>query len=116
MLNIFLGTVLGYLAGIGIGGGSLLMLWLTMIVGMTQMEARSINLLFFLASAGAVSIIRFRKGKIQFKMILPAIITGCVSAGICSLLSAKLDPQLLKKGFGVLLLFTGFNELRYREK
>ena len=48
---IAVGTILGFLAGLGIGGGSLLILWLTMVLGMPQPEARFINLLFFLPAA-----------------------------------------------------------------
>ena len=40
-------TILGFLAGIGVGGGSLLILWLTLVLEMPQETARIINLLFF---------------------------------------------------------------------
>ena len=48
---LVIGTVLGFLAGIGVGGGSLLVLWLTLVLGMEHPQARLINLLFFLPSA-----------------------------------------------------------------
>ena len=48
---LIVGTVLGFLAGIGVGGGSLLILWLTLALGMAHPQARVINLLFFLPSA-----------------------------------------------------------------
>ena len=44
---LLVGTVLGFLAGLGVGGGSLLILWLTLIAQTPQEEARNINLLFF---------------------------------------------------------------------
>ena len=40
---LLVGTVLGFLTGLGIGGGSLLILWLTIVLGMDQQTARSIN-------------------------------------------------------------------------
>ena len=48
---LIVGTVLGFLTGLGVGGGSLLILWLTLVLEMPQTAARGINLLFFLPSA-----------------------------------------------------------------
>lgn len=110
------GTVLGFLAGIGVGGGSLLILWLTLVLGMDHPEARIINLLFFLPSAIVASIFRWKQGKLEIKKVLPAIITGCIAAGVCSFLSSSMDITLLKKLFGGLLIITGIRELMYKPR
>lgn len=109
-------TVLGFLAGIGVGGGSLLILWLTLVLGMAHPEARVLNLLFFLPSAVVASIFRWKQGKLDFKKVLPAIVVGCGAAAVCSLLSFRLDMDILKKLFGGLLLITGIRELLYKAK
>ena len=57
---LVVGVVLGYLSGLGVGGGSLLILWLTLVLGMEQGTARAINLMFFITAAGAVSVLRWR--------------------------------------------------------
>jgi uncharacterized membrane protein YfcA len=116
LLTIPVGLILGFLAGLGVGGGSLLILWLTIIAELPHTEARAINLMFFLAAAGSVSVFRWKKGTLDFKSILPAIVAGCVAAGLCSWLGAKIDQQILKKVFGGLLLFTGIRELFYRPR
>lgn len=108
--------LLGFLAGIGVGGGSLLILWVTLVLGMAQPEARVLNLLFFLPSAVIASLFRWKQGKLDVKKVLPAILAGCVAAGACSLLSRNLDMDLLKKLFGGLLLITGVRELLYKPK
>ena len=108
------GTVLGFLAGLGIGGGSLLILWLTMVLGMDQGTARSINLLFFLPAAVIACCFRWKQGHINWKQILPAILSGCIAAGIFSFWGSTLDLELLKKLFGGLLIITGLRELFYR--
>ena len=110
------GTVLGFLAGLGIGGGSLLILWLTMVLGMDQAAARSINLLFFLPSAAIACLFRWKQGCIPWKTIWPGILCGCIAAGIFSWLGTALDGTLLKKIFGGLLMVTGLRELFYRPK
>ena len=113
---LIIGTALGFLAGIGVGGGSLLILWLTLILGMDHPQARVINLLFFLPSAIISSLFRWKQGKLEVKKVLPAIIAGCIAAGICSFLSSSMDMGLLKKLFGGLLILTGIRELLYKPR
>lgn len=112
-IAVIAGAVLGYLAGIGVGGGSLLILWLTLVLDMPQGTARSVNLMFFLAAAGAVSLFRWKQGKLELRKILPAIVTGCAAAAVFSWLSTQIDVERFRKLFGILLLVTGARELFY---
>ena len=121
MLNAFpiavlTGLVLGYLAGLGVGGGSLLILWLTLVLNVDHATARAINLMFFIAGAGAVSLFRWKKGQLNLKKILPAMVAGCIAAGIFSWISRIVDVSAIRKFFGVLLLVTGIRELTYRPR
>ncbi len=121
MLNSFavafaVASILGFLAGLGVGGGSLLILWLTLILGLDHPQARIINLLFFIPAAIIASIFRWRQGSLDWKKMIPAIIAGCIAAGLCSMLSHHLDLELIKKLFGGLLLATGVRELLYKPK
>ena len=113
---LVVGTVLGFLTGLGIGGGSLLMLWLTLVLGVSQADARQINLLFFLPSALISCWMHKRQGTLNWKISLPGMISGCAAAMLGSWLAANLDPEMLKKPFGVLLLIAGARELFYRRK
>lgn len=106
-------TVLGFLAGLGVGGGSLLILWLTVVLGMEYPAARSINLLFFLPAAFLSSCLRSKAGTLSWKRLLPGIAAGCLAAVLSSRISLRLDLEILKKCFGTLLLFTGLRELRW---
>ena len=115
-IALTVGTVLGYLAGLGVGGGSLLILWLTLITNTDPSVARMINLMFFITAAGSVSLIRWKKGNLNLKKILPAIITGCICATLASTVSNQISPQLIQKIFGILLLITGIRELFYRPR
>jgi uncharacterized membrane protein YfcA len=109
-------TALGVLSGLGTGGGSLLILWLTMAANMAQAEARAMNLLFFLPSAAISCFLRWKGGNLPLKKIWPAILWGCIAAGIFSFVSTQIQTDLLKKLFGILLLFTGLRELLYRPR
>ena len=115
-LTLPVATLLGFLAGIGVGGGSLLMLWLTLVIGMEYAAARIINLLFFLPSAIIATLFRKKQGKVSFRKVLPAMIAGCIAAALFSYVGKRFDTELLKKIFGGLLLFTGTRELFYRPR
>ena len=110
------GTLLGFLTGLGIGGGSLLIIWLTVVLSTDPVAARSINLLFFLPAAVIACIFRIRQGKLSVKRVFPAIIAGCIAAGVFSYFSTILDMEILKKGFGFVLLAAGARELFYKRK
>ncbi len=116
MISILVGAVLGFLSGLGVGGGSLLILWLTLVQNMDPTTARGVNLLFFLPCALVAAAFRWKQGTLPLSKILPAILTGAISALIFSLFSQKLDLDLLKKLFGGLLIATGLREIFYRPK
>ena len=113
---IIVSAVLGFLSGLGVGGGSLLMLWLTLIAQTPQETARSINLLFFLPSALIASLFRWKKGKLSIKKVLPAMIGGVIAAALFTWISQRVSSDALKVPFGLLLLVTGLRELFYRPR
>lgn len=115
-VSIAIGTALGFLSGLGTGGGSLLILWLTLALGMPQPEARAINLMFFVPAALVSCLFRWKQGRLDIKKVLPAIIAGSIAAGIFAVLSSHWDTGILRKLFGFLLIATGIRELCYRPK
>lgn len=119
MLDFFtlpVAIILGFLAGLGVGGGSLLMLWLTVVVGAEYPQARAINLLFFLPGALIATLFHCKQGRLDIKKLLPAIVLGCASAALFSLIGNRINTEFLKKCFGGLLLLTGLRELFYRPR
>lgn len=111
---IVVGVALGFLSGLGIGGGSLLILWLTILAHVEPQTARGINLLFFLPSALGACFPRIVSGKLRIRPLLPAMLAGCVAAGIFSYWSQTMDTVLLKKLFGLVLLCVGVRELFWK--
>ena len=121
MLNSFpvlliVGAALGFLSGLGIGGGSLLVVWLTMVLNTDPLTARGVNLLFFIPSAVVAILIRCKEKKFHLRSVLPAIAAGCVAAAVFSWISTVLDVVLLKKLFGGILIAAGIRELLYRPR
>ncbi len=121
MLNSFwiavlVGAILGFLSGLGIGGGSLLLLWLTMISGMAQEQARIINLMFFIPCASIACLFRWKDGKLKAKNALPPMLTGLCGAFLGNMVSQGLDTDLFRKFFGIFFIVCGIREICYRPR
>lgn len=115
-IAIPIAVLLGFLSGLGTGGGSLLILWLTLVLDMAQTEARAMNLMFFIPSALIACLFRWKQGTLDFKKVLPGILSGCAAAFACAWFTAGQTPEILKKCFGVLLICTGIREVFYKGK
>lgn len=115
-VSIATGALLGFLTGLGTGGGSLLMLWLTLICNMDPVQAKSINLMFFVPAALCATVLRSRRGGIPWKKLLLPTAAGCLTAATVAGISHSLDTQVLKKIFAILLICIGIRELCYQKK
>lgn len=113
---ILIGTLLGALSALGVGGGSLLMLWLTLVLDAEAEHARLMNLMFFIPCALVACIFRWRQGRLDAKVALTAIAAGCVGSVLGNLLRQGLDLELTRKIFGGLFILCGIRELCYRPK
>ena len=113
---VIVGAALGFLAGLGVGGGSLLMLWLTLIAGIDQNQARLMNLMFFIPCALTACFFHFRQRKLNLSLTAIAAGAGLAGALIGNALRLELDPEPLRKALGILFLLCGIRELRYRPR
>ena len=105
------GTVTGILSGIGSGGGTLLIIFLTVFKKLPQLEAQGINLLYFLSCGLPAAYMHKRNGQVNAKYALSAIISGCIAAGAASAAANRVETQLVKRLFSVLLILLGTKEL-----
>lgn len=108
LFAVFAASVLG---AMGLGGGSLLMLYLLFFTDLPQQEAQALNLLLFLPTAALSALLHRKNGLLQsqtLKKTLPAGIIGSLAGAITSL---WLPAYLLKKLFGLFLLLMGMKEL-----
>ncbi|MCI8526669.1 MAG: sulfite exporter TauE/SafE family protein [Oscillospiraceae bacterium] len=110
-LSILAGAACGVLSGFGIGGGSLLMVYMTALLHMEQRTAQAINLLFFLPTAAASLIFHVKGRQVQWRATIPAVLAGLVAAAGSAWAATMLDAALLRRIFGVFLLFVGVSEL-----
>ena len=110
-MELIVAAACGFLSGLGVGGGSLLMVWLTAVAAMPQQEARVINLLYFLPAAAVSIFFHSRNRCVDWRRSCWAILGGVLAAVAGILLSQQISTDLLRKGFGVLLLIVGTAEL-----
>ena len=114
-LSILAGAVCGVLSALGVGGGSLLMVWLTGAAGLEQKTAQAVNLLFFLPTAAAGLILHIRGKLVLWRAAVPAMLAGAAAAALAAWCAASLEGRLLRKIFGGFLVLVGLSEL-FRKK
>lgn len=112
LIPILVGLAAGILSGFGIGGGSLLMLYLTIFAGLPQQAAAGANLLYFIVCAPAALVSHFKNKLVDCQALLWCTLAGVPTSVAASLLAAATDLSLLRRLFGVLLLYIGVKELR----
>ncbi|MGN1346413.1 MAG: TSUP family transporter, partial [Eubacteriales bacterium] len=100
----------------GIGGGTLLMVWMTALMSMEQKIAQGVNLLYFLPTAAAALILHAKNRVLVWRAIVPAAIAGCATAALGALLAAHVDTELLRKLFGGFLVLVGLSEIFWKGK
>ena len=114
-MNSILYAVAGFASGalgaMGLGGGSILVIYLTLFANIEQHQAQGINLIFFIFMALVAVLIYLHKKLINLKIIWPALILGIPGAIIGFYLSYMIDSSILSKLFGLLLLFIGAKQI-----
>ena len=105
------GAVTGVLSGFGVGGGSLLLIYMTSFAGVPQALAQGINLLYFLPTAANALPAHFKNGYVEKPVLLPAICAGLVCSALTAWAATGLDVELLRKCFGAFLIVIGLREL-----
>lgn len=101
----------GALGAMGLGGGGVLLLWLSLL-GTDQLAAQGINLLFILP-VGAVGLWLHRKnGLVVFSAALPMALGGLLGLGLGTALAGSLSGTVLRRLFGLLIAGVAVREGR----
>lgn len=110
-MNIIVGFLSGIAASMGLGGGFVLLIYLSVFTNTNQAIAQGVNILFFLPIALLSVCIHLKNKLIDVKTVIKYSITGLIGAAIGSLLSVYLDTEILRKLFAVFLIIIGLREL-----
>ena len=109
LIPLLVGAATGVLSGFGVGGGTLLLVYMTTLAGLDQHLAQGINLLYFLPA-------HLKNGYVEKGLLFPAISAGLLCAALASWAATALDVDLLRKLFGGFLILIGLSELFGRVK
>jgi len=114
-MRIFLlflaGLLGGVFGGMGMGGGTLLILLLLFMCGLDQLTAQSINLLAFIPMAAVALGIHARKKLVDWKSVWPIIIPAALTGAGGALLAQIVKPGILTKLFGAFIILLGIYQL-----
>ena len=114
-MNYIILSIAAFLAGIsgslGLGGGSVMLLYLTLFANTEQVKAQGINLIFFIPCA-VLAVILHSKGKlIVWKKVIIYAVIGSIGVIIGTFLVGIIGEEILRKIFAGLLLIIGLREL-----
>ena len=111
LVPLIAGAATGVLSGFGIGGGTLVLIYMTAFAGIPQTLAQGINLLYFLPTAATALPAHIKNGYIDRGTLLPAILTGLAGTALAAWAATALDVELLHRCFGGFLIVIGLREL-----
>lgn len=106
--------VTGLLAGIlggslGVGGAIIVIPSLVMFLGLSQQEAQGTSLAFMIPPIGVLAAINYYKsGFVNWKYALILSFTFMIGAYLGSKIALNLPEKLLKRIFGIILLYVSF--------
>lgn len=111
MMAAFLaGAATGILSGFGVGGGTLLLIYMTVWGSVPQTTAQGINLIYFLPTAAMALPAHIKNGFIEKAVLLPAIMAGLIGTALAAWIATGLDVDLLHRFFGWFLIYVGISE------
>lgn len=111
MLEITFGIIAGIITGLGMGGGTILILLLSLFLGMEQHVAQATNLIFFIPTAIAAIVINGKQKNVNIKLGIEISLYGIIGAILGAIISENLEAQTLRKWFAVFIFMIALHEI-----
>ena len=111
MLETLIGFISGIVSGTGMGGGTILILCLSIFLEINQKTAQATNLIFFIPTSIAAIYINMKKKNINIKLAKQIIFWGIIGTIIGALIAQKINVTVLKKMFGIFLAIIAIHEI-----
>lgn len=116
LLPLLVGMGTGILSAWGVGGGTLLLLIMTLFLNIDPTLAQGINLLYFLPTAATGLFYHRKNGLLDPSAIKVAAPWGAAAAIAGAMVATAVDTDILRRPFGVYLIITGLITLFSKEK
>ena len=112
--RILAGLLSGLTASMGLGGGAVLIIYLTLFAGVDRITAGGINLLFFIPISLLAVIIYAVRKEIKWKTVIPISLLGLLGAVAGMWLIDFLGNEWIGKIFGGILVIMGLKETFFK--
>lgn len=116
MITYIAAFLSGLLGSMGFGGGSVLIIYLTLFANTDQLTAQGINLLFFIPCAILSVIINIKNKLVKYKVGAYLILGGAVGIAVGAFAVEPIDKSLLSKLFGGFIFIIGLITLFQKPK
>ncbi len=110
MLAILFGFIAGMVTGLGMGGGTILILLLSVFMGLEQHIAQATNLIFFIPTSLSAIFINLKQKNINVKLAIIISTFGVIGSVIGSCISEKISSEMLRKCFAVFVFVIALHE------
>ena len=107
LIPLVCGLGAGILSAWGVGGGTLLLLIMTLALGVEQRTAQAVNLIFFLPTAASALVCHAKSGCLDKPTLRSAIPWAVAAAVAGAWIATAVNPEVLRRPFGVYLLLSG---------
>lgn len=111
MFEILIGLLSGIVTSMGMGGGTILILLLTIFFKYEQQTAQGLNLLFFIPTSIISIIIYIKEKKIKLKLACIISFFGIIGAIVGAKIASIIQTEQLKKWFAIFLLLIAIHEI-----
>ena len=111
MIEILIGILSGIVTSMGMGGGTILILLLTIFLKLDQRSAQGFNLMFFIPTAIMSIIIYIKQKQINIRLAIIISFFGIIGAILGWWISSKIQTETLKKCFAIFLSLIAIYEL-----
>lgn len=104
------GLFSGISGSMGLGGGTVLIIYLTVFKKAPQLKSQGINLIFFIPCAILAVIIYIKQRLIDIKVVMKIALFGILGALLGILLTHFISSYTISKIFGGLLILLGIKD------
>ncbi len=111
LIQALAGFASALLGALGMGGGGVLLIYLTAVAQMSQTKAQGTNLIFFVPVAITALILHSKNKLVHYRLAAIGVLTGAAGVFAGFFLARQLGDKILSKVFAVFLLALGIKEL-----
>lgn len=111
MLDTIAAFIAGILSSMGLGGGTILLLYLTIFQNINQTDASGINLIYYIPCALIATVLYFKNKIIAGKDIVTISSGALIGAASGALTVGLISPNILRITFSIYILITGIHQL-----